>query len=152
VAKIKPRDFAKPKEGMTLVVVCRDSRMKASAGCPHTISIYMSDEKYNALGFCRIHGGGEIKPINETPYNPNSNVKPSVTPSEIPNNEVEDLPYNDGVIKDEPADAPPATSEPPQTDAPAENIIHEEPQNTPSEEPVNEPVKNEKIQDEPGNY
>lgn len=100
VANMEPKDFAKPPLGETVVVICSESRLRATPSCPHTMRVYMDPEKFKKMKYCKIHGKGweEKKGDGKMPFDDKNIPKLNPTPTES----FEDLPFKEDVIIDEP--------------------------------------------------
>lgn len=49
-------DFAKPVAGKKPVIICKDTKQRATPNCPHTEKIYLNTDEAMKLPFCKKHG------------------------------------------------------------------------------------------------
>ena len=95
VLKDKPKlDFKKPAVGSKAVIICKDTRQRATPNCPHTDKIYLSADEALKLSFCKKHGKVEKAA-------PPANTEEKTTSAKKENKSLDDLPFNKEIIIDE---------------------------------------------------
>lgn len=93
--KDKPKtDFKKPEIGSKAVIICSETKQRATPNCPHTEKLYISTDEALKLPLCKKHGQTQkdVKPAK---------TEEKMKDAEKENKSLDDLPFNKEIIIDE---------------------------------------------------
>lgn len=105
LANVKAEDFFKPEAGKAIVIICSESRLRATPDCPQSVRVYMDPDKAKGMKYCKIHGTGSNWEKESGKQNQTGIDDGGETPAASPTTEqLEELPFKEEGITDEPAE------------------------------------------------